>query len=63
MLASRRQAVQGTSELTTLDELAHTRTRVVGSTVVAPCASPWFYALFVALFASEWWLRRRFGLG
>lgn len=50
------------AELPSADALPSTRTRVLGSDVYSPFASPWFFVLFVALFGSEWWLRRRFGL-
>jgi hypothetical protein len=50
------------SELPSADALPSTRTRVLGSDVYSPFASPWFFVLFVALFGLEWWLRRRFGL-
>jgi uncharacterized membrane protein len=45
-----------------LSRLSSTRSRVIGTEVLSPFASPWFYALFAALFSAEWWLRRRFGL-
>jgi uncharacterized membrane protein len=50
------------SDLPAADALPSTRTRVLGSDVYSPFASPWFFVLFVALFGLEWWLRRRFGL-
>jgi uncharacterized membrane protein len=49
-------------DLPSADSLPSTRTRVLGTDVYAPFASGWFFALFVVLFGSEWWLRRRFGL-
>jgi uncharacterized membrane protein len=45
-----------------LDKLSSTRTRSLGTQVYAPFATPWFFLCFVAVFGTEWWLRRRFGL-
>jgi hypothetical protein len=45
-----------------LDELDRTRTRALGTAVRAPFASPWFFALLIALFGVEWVLRRAWGL-
>jgi hypothetical protein len=50
------------AELPAIERLPSTRTRVLGTDVYSPFASPWFFVLFVALFGVEWWLRRRFGL-
>ncbi len=44
------------------DDLPSTRSHTLGTDVYAPFATPWFFACFVALICSEWWLRRRFGL-
>ena len=45
-----------------LDDLPSTRTRVIGSDIYSPFASPWFFAVLVAVLALEWLMRRRFGL-
>ncbi len=45
-----------------LDGLPSMRTRVLGSDIYSPFASPWFFAILVALLALEWTMRRRFGL-
>lgn len=45
-----------------LDDLPRTRSRMLGTHVTKPFATPWFFACFVAVFGLEWWLRRRFGL-
>lgn len=45
-----------------LAEFDRTRTRALGTVVRAPFASPWFFAVLVALFGVEWMLRRAWGL-
>jgi uncharacterized membrane protein len=45
-----------------LDTLDRTRARALGTAVTAPFASPWFFALLVAIFGVEWALRRSWGL-
>jgi hypothetical protein len=45
-----------------LSGLSSTRSRVIGTEVLSPFASPWFFVIFAALFSAEWWLRRRYGL-
>ena len=45
-----------------LDDFDSTRARALGTVVHAPFASPWFFLVLVVLFASEWGLRRAFGL-
>jgi uncharacterized membrane protein len=50
------------SDIPAAELLPSTRSRVLGSDVYAPFASFWFFALFVALFGTEWFLRRRLGL-
>jgi uncharacterized membrane protein len=45
-----------------LDEFDRTRTRALGTVVRAPFASPWYFALLIALFGIEWVLRRAWGL-
>jgi hypothetical protein len=45
-----------------IDALPSTRTRVVGSDVYSPFASPWFFLVVVVLLGVEWFARRRFGL-
>jgi hypothetical protein len=45
-----------------LDEFDSTRSKALGTVIKAPFASPWFFLVLVALFASEWGLRRAFGL-
>ena len=42
--------------------LPSSRTRVLGTTTTAPLSSPWSLLPFIALFGTEWWLRRRYGL-
>ncbi|HET6335352.1 MAG TPA: glutamine amidotransferase [Polyangiales bacterium] len=45
-----------------LDSLPSTRTRVLGSDIYSPFATPWYFAILVAVLALEWTMRRRFGL-
>jgi uncharacterized membrane protein len=45
-----------------LDGLPSTRTKVLGSDIYSPFATPWFFAMLVAVLALEWTMRRRFGL-
>ncbi len=49
------------SRAPSLDELDTTRTRSLGIAERAPFASVWAFVLFVALFVTEWVLRRRWG--
>lgn len=44
-----------------LAELDSTRTRSLGTTVIAPLATLWALLSFLALFGAEWALRRRWG--
>ncbi len=50
------------AEMPSLDRLECARTRVLSVAVHAPFGTGWFFALFVAVFGAEWWMRRRFGL-
>jgi uncharacterized membrane protein len=45
-----------------LSDFDRTRTRALGTVVTAPFATPWFFAVLVALFGLEWMLRRAWGL-
>jgi uncharacterized membrane protein len=45
-----------------LDVFDRTRARALGTVITAPFASPWFFALLVAVLGLEWALRRSWGL-
>ncbi|MCA9600421.1 MAG: hypothetical protein KC417_00265, partial [Myxococcales bacterium] len=45
-----------------LTDIDATRERVVGRKTMAPLATPWAFAILVALLAADWALRRRWGL-
>jgi uncharacterized membrane protein len=45
-----------------LDAFDRTRTRALGTDISSPFATPWFFALLIALFGVEWVLRRAWGL-
>jgi len=49
-------------ELPAAERLPSSRTRAVGNDISAPFSSVWAFAGLIALFGTEWWLRRRSGL-
>ena len=52
----------GARDALRIDTLPSTRTRVIGSDVYSPFASPWYFLVVVVLLGVEWFARRRFGL-
>jgi uncharacterized membrane protein len=56
------RAFASDSDPPALDQLPSTRTKVLGSDIYSPFASPWFFVILVAILALEWTTRRRFGL-